>query len=106
MNWDVIQALASVQSGAAPASLQGAAPLQAANAPGQTFGAMVGEGLSKLNTELLATQADMQELAVGNVQNLHQIMVRIEESRLSFELMLHVRNRVLEAYQDIMKMQV
>ncbi len=106
MHWQAIQALASVQPTAAAAPLEGPAQLQATPAPGQTFGAMVGEGLSKLNTELLATQADMQELAVGNVQNLHQIMVRMEESRLSFELMLHVRNRILEAYQDLMKMQV
>jgi flagellar hook-basal body complex protein FliE len=67
---------------------------------------MVTEGLSSLNGVLLTSQVDMQQLAVGEVQNLHQIMIRLEESRLSFELMLQVRNRVLEAYQEFMKMQV
>jgi len=74
-------------------------------APGE-FGRMVAEGIGDVNRQLLASQVDLQQLAVGNVENLHQIMIRLEESRLSFELLLQVRNRLLEAYQDVMKMQV
>ena len=59
-----------------------------------------------MNQALLASQSDLQSLALGNAQNLHQIMMRLEETRLSFELMMQVRSRVLEAYQDVMKMQV
>jgi flagellar hook-basal body complex protein FliE len=81
------------------------APLAPA-AAGPSFGQLVSEGLAEVNAQLLTSQADLQQLAVGNVQNLHQIMIRLEESRLSFELMMQVRNRVLEAYQDLMKMQV
>jgi flagellar hook-basal body complex protein FliE len=32
--------------------------------------------------------------------------MRLEESRLSFQLLMQVRNRLLEAYQDVMKMQI
>jgi flagellar hook-basal body complex protein FliE len=70
------------------------------------FGEMVTSALGELNGQLLASQTDLQQLAVGNVQNLHQIMIRLEESRLSFQLLLQIRNRLLEAYQDVMKMQV
>lgn len=70
------------------------------------FGQMVSHGLSGVNHDLIAAQTDLQELATGNVQNLHQIMIRLEENRLSFQLFMQVRNRLLEAYQDIMKMQV
>jgi flagellar hook-basal body complex protein FliE len=59
-----------------------------------------------VNGNLLALQTHLQELAVGKVTNLHQIMIGMEESRLSFQLFLQVRNRVLEAYQDILKMPV
>jgi flagellar hook-basal body complex protein FliE len=38
--------------------------------------------------------------------NLHQVMLHLEESRIGLQLLLQVRNRVLEAYQDVMKMQV
>lgn len=70
------------------------------------FGEMVTQGLSKVNEQLLASQVDLQQLATGEVQNLHQVMIRLEESRMAFQLMMQVRGRLLEAYQDIMKMQV
>jgi len=70
------------------------------------FTQMVSEGISQVNQELLVSQTDLQQLATGNAQNLHQIMMRLEESRLSFELLMQVRNRAMEAYQDVMKMQV
>ncbi len=78
--------------------------LQGASAPG--FDQMVSQGISAVNQGLLVSQTDLQQLATGNAQNLHQVMIRLEESRLSFELLMQVRNRLLEAYQDVMKMQV
>jgi flagellar hook-basal body complex protein FliE len=74
--------------------------------PSRGFGDLVTQGLAQVNQQLLTSQADLQNLAVGNVQNLHQIMIRMEESKLSFQLMMQVRSRLLEAYQDVMKMQV
>lgn len=71
-----------------------------------SFGQMVSQGINGVNQNLLVSQADMQQLAAGNVQNLHQVMIRLEESHLSFQLLMQVRNRLLEAYQDVMKMQI
>jgi flagellar hook-basal body complex protein FliE len=97
----------------APEQLQGLFPtdlVPAARAAGPdaagTFANMVGQGLAQVNQGLLTSQADMQRVATGEVQNLHQVMIRLEESRLSFQLMMQVRGRLLEAYQDIMKMQI
>ena len=70
------------------------------------FASMVGEGLTNVNQKLMAGQVSLQRLASGDVQNLHEVMMSLEETRLSFQLVMQVRNRVLEAYQDIMKMQV
>ena len=71
-----------------------------------SFASLVSDGLSHVNEQLQASQIDLQRLATGNVENLHQIMIRMEETRLSFQLMLQVRNRLLESYQDVMRMQV
>lgn len=76
------------------------------SAPVSAFTAMVSRGLQGLNEQMMSTQTDLQRLATGDVQNLHQIMIRLEETRLSFQLAMQVRNRVLEAYQDVMKMPV
>ncbi|MRD48687.1 flagellar hook-basal body complex protein FliE [Caenimonas koreensis] len=76
------------------------------SATGVPFGELITKGLGEVNQKLLASQADMQRLAAGDTQNLHQMMIRLEESRISLQLMMQVRNRLLEAYQDVMKMQV
>jgi flagellar hook-basal body complex protein FliE len=78
----------------------------AAPDPAGTFGKMVSEGLAHVNDQLLASQTGLQRLATGDVQSVHQIMIQLEESRLSFQLILQVRGRLLEAYQDVMKMQI
>ncbi len=70
------------------------------------FADMVTRGISEVNQQLLVSQTGLQRLATGETQNLHQVMIQLEESRTSFQLMMQVRNRLLEAYQDVMKMQI
>jgi flagellar hook-basal body complex protein FliE len=108
VSFDAIQAAAQVQaSGALSVSTGGAAAsIRMPSAATGGFGEMVAKGIGEVNQQLLVAQTDLQQLATGNVQNLHQIMIRLEESRMSFQLMLQVRNRLLEAYQEVMKMQV
>jgi flagellar hook-basal body complex protein FliE len=104
-----ISALASAPlASLAPAqSAQFLPPLsEAGQGAAGSFGQMVSSGLQNVNEQLFTSQTDLQRLALGDAQNLHQIMIRLEESRLSFQLMMQVRNRLLEAYQDVMKMPI
>ena len=79
---------------------------QAGAVGGIGFGTLVSEGLRSVNDKLMTSQADLQQLALGEAPNLHEVMVRLEESRIAFQLALQVRGRLLEAYQDVMRMQV
>ena len=103
------QAQSMVAAGNAQ-SLQGPAMAMAPDASAApvagSFGQLVSNGLSQINGQLIGSQVDLQKLAMGDAQNLHQIMINMEESRVSFQLMMQVRNRLLEAYQDIMKMPI
>lgn len=103
MNIEAIQGLGMHDEVPGVAPFAGPASPQGAQAP---FGDLVATGLEKLNEQLKASQADLQGLALGETRNLHEVMVRLEESRIAFQLMLQVRNRALEAYQEVMRMQV
>ncbi|AYM96390.1 flagellar hook-basal body complex protein FliE [Acidovorax sp. 1608163] len=111
MSAEMSAALAAISSPSAIEPSMGLPSLSSAQvgdlkAQGPGFSDLVTQGLQQVNQQLLASQTDLQQLAVGNVQNLHQIMIRLEESKLSFQLMMQVRSRLLEAYQDVMKMQL
>ena len=46
------------------------------------------------------------KLATGEITDVHQVMMAVEEANLSMELMLEIRNKIVEAYQEVMRMPV
>ncbi len=69
-----------------------------------------GELLDKKLTELEGLQHDadhqVKNFALGNGDGLQEAVVAIEKASLSFEMMMKVRGKILDAYQDVMRMQV
>lgn len=91
---------------AAAAAAEAAAPLATAPAAAPGFGAWFADELKSVNATLAAADREVQQLAVGEVSNLHEVMIHLEEAKLSFQLLAQVRNRLLDAYQEVMRMQV
>lgn len=73
---------------------------------GADFSAWLSQQVDVLNRQLIDSDNQLRALAVGEVENLHQVMMSLEKAKLSFELSMQVRNKLLEAYQDIMRMQI
>ena len=73
---------------------------------GKDFSAIIDEMVT--NVEQQQEKADMavQELHAGNAKNLHEVMIAMEQADISLRFMVQVRNKALEAYQEIMRMQV
>lgn len=77
-----------------------------AGAPGESFSQILKRGLAEA-TELLREADTMTgKLALGQVDDLAQVMIATEKAQLAMELTLQVRNKLLEAYQEIMRIQV
>lgn len=70
------------------------------------FGQMLKESLDKANE--IQAQADraVKELAAGRNKNIHETMLMLEKADMSFRLAMQVRNKVIDAYREIMRMQV
>jgi flagellar hook-basal body complex protein FliE len=62
--------------------------------------------LTRLNTDISAGEQGLRSLAVGDLDNLHQSMMNMEKVRLSMQLLLQVHSHALDAYQELMRMQV
>lgn len=74
--------------------------------PLESFGDYLEKALDDLNS--LQNQADsmVTRLAAGEPVELHQVALAVEQSSLAFQLALQVRNKLVEAYQEVMRMQV
>ena len=72
------------------------------------------EGAGKFFSELVSKVNDLQNqsdkavqnLASGENKNLHEVMISMEKASISFQFMSQVRNKAVEAYQEIMRMQM
>ena len=70
------------------------------------FGDWLVKRFDQVNGKLVDAEHQVQRLAVGDVENLHQVMISMEEAKLDFQLAMQIRNKLLEAYQDVIRMQV
>lgn len=77
-----------------------------ASSPAEGAGKFFTELVSKVND--LQTQSDkaIQGVASGENKNLHEVMISMEKASISFLFMSQVRNKAIEAYQEVMRMQV
>lgn len=69
-------------------------------------GKFFSELVSKVNEMSVNSDKSIQGLASGENKNLHEVMIAVEKASISFQFMAQVRNKALEAYQEVMRMQV
>jgi flagellar hook-basal body complex protein FliE len=62
--------------------------------------------VSATNDQLIGVDHALQQLASGETHNLHETMLTLEEAKLSFQFLEQVRNRLMSAYQDILREQI
>ncbi len=71
-----------------------------------SFSQMLNRALEEINARQLAADELVQAFAAGEVEDVHQVVVAMQEARLALQLAVEVRNKVVEAYQEISRMQV
>lgn len=72
----------------------------------KSFQNMLNDAISDVNNQQVKGYDSMQGIATGKVTNLQEAVQRIEEADLSMRLALEVKNKALNAYKEIMRMQV
>ena len=90
--------------GVFPSSLEKAAKeKRAGENPVADFKKILSESIGEVNDQLLQADADAGEMIVGK-KDIHQAMISMERASLSMRLLLQVRNRIITAYEEIMRM--
>ena len=88
------------------ARLPGVHPSPAGTMPADGFGRMLDSLVATVDAKQAEAQALTQRVLLGESDQLHQSVIAMQEAGVSFSLMVEVRNKLIESYQELMRMQV
>jgi len=71
----------------------------------QSFAATIEESLAKVNEMQAEKSLMIQDFASGKNQNVHELMITLQKAGLAMDMTSAVRNKVMQAYQEIMRIQ-
>ena len=71
-----------------------------------SFGDMLSNLVSSVDKTSKTAQANTQDLLTGKSQNIHQAMLSMQEASVAFNMMTEVRNKLVSAFQELMRMQI
>lgn len=91
---------------AALENLGKSSPAKTRGEGGEGFAEALKQSVEKVNMAQHEADAMMKGLATGESRNIHETMIAVEKANLSFNMMVQVRNKLLAAYEEVMRMQI
>ena len=73
---------------------------------GPSFADTLSESLGKVNDLQKEADKAIEDFATGKTRNIHETMIAVNKADLAFRLTMQVRNKIVEAYQEVMRTQV
>jgi flagellar hook-basal body complex protein FliE len=93
-------------SGASGASVGGIGTVSGSGSGSGGFGSMLTNAISNLNDSQNTAASDSVALATGKASDVTQVVTDVEKANLEMQLAVQVRNKAVDAYQEIMRMQI
>lgn len=75
-------------------------------APTDGFGQMLDGIVGMVDAKQQAAGAMTRKVLMGETDQLHQSVIAMQEASVAFSMMVEVRNKLVESYQELMRMQV
>ncbi len=79
-----------------------AAEKQEGNTP--SFKETLQQMLSEINDEQAAAKESVQKFLNGEIEDVHQVMIAAEKAGIGLEMTMEIRNKIIEAYREVMRM--
>lgn len=72
----------------------------------EPFDNVIGNLVKDVDAKAKASVAETNKVLLGQTDNIHQSMIAMQEAGMAFSLMVEVRNKLVQSYQELMKMPV
>jgi len=73
---------------------------------GDSFGNVLKNAVSEVNNLQKQADGEIQKIMTGESQDLHTTAIAIQKADLSFQMMMQVRNKIVQAYQEVLRMPI
>jgi flagellar hook-basal body complex protein FliE len=95
-----------IHGGLKPAGITPEKPEGEKQVGDKAFGSVLKDAIMDINK--LQTDADkaIAKVQLEDAGSIHEAMIALEKAGISFQVMMQVRNKILDAYQQVMQMQV
>lgn len=87
-------------------SIEGPSSTSSTSESGKSFADTLKDAVGSVNEMQKASDKAMQNLATGKTDNVADVMIAAEKADIALKVMVQVRNKIIDAYQEVMKMQV
>lgn len=81
------------------------APAGLGDDEGGGFGSVLHQAIDKVGELNNDSDKQIGDLVQGNRQDIHNVMIAVEKADVAFQLMMQVRNKIVNAYQEVSKLQ-
>jgi flagellar hook-basal body complex protein FliE len=96
----------SIHGGLNPSGTTPAKPDSETQAGGSSFGSVLKDTISDINKLQNDADKTIAKVQLEDAGSIHEAMIALEKAGISFQVMMQVRNKILDAYQEVMRMQV
>ncbi|MHB1392426.1 MAG: flagellar hook-basal body complex protein FliE [Clostridia bacterium] len=73
---------------------------------GASFADFLNNAVSDVNKLQVDSERLNEALAIGKTDNIHQVMIAAEKAEIALQFTMQIRNKILDAYQEIMRMPI
>ena len=71
-----------------------------------SFAATLKGFLKDVNSMQIKADESIEKMAAGEITDVHQVMTTVEEANVAFNMMMEIRNKVMDAYQEVMRIRL
>ena len=73
---------------------------------GESFGEMLSRAVGSVDNAMKESDQQIENFIAGKTDNVHDVMISMQRAKLSFQMMVEIRNKAIEAYHEISRMQI
>lgn len=70
------------------------------------FADIIKSTIDQVNQAQNTGETAIQQLNTGSAESLHEVMIAVEEADISLKMLVQMRNKALQAYEEVMRMQI